>query len=119
MRPSRLPRVRGIGKSIRFIRRVREAGVVSWFLLSVDSRRASSTYVMLIYDNNPMCRSDYQTRSSGSKSGASVAGRLQDDRHQQKTPALLRARGFGVWPGGNLLSRAQCTLSSAQTRFTV
>ena len=27
-------------------------------------------------------------------SGASVTGRLQDDRHQQKTPALSRARGF-------------------------
>src|SRR2546422_3174800 len=40
-------------------------------------------------------------------------------RRQQKTPALFRARGFGVWPGGNLLSRAECALSSAQTRFTV
>src|SRR6266404_960939 len=45
--------------------------------------------------------------------------KAQDDGRQQKTPALSRARGFGVWPGGNLLSRAECTLSSAQTRFTV
>ena len=44
---------------------------------------------------------------------------MRTDGGQQKTPALSRARGFGVWPGGNLLSRAQCTLSSAQTRFTV
>src|SRR5207247_3706355 len=58
-------------------------------------------------------------RTAVNFASAEIARRkLSITANKQKTPALFRARGFGVWPGGNLLSRAQCTLSSAQTRFT-
>jgi hypothetical protein len=43
----------------------------------------------------------------------------QDCSAQQKSPGAMPLGFFTIWPGGNLLSRTQCTLSSAQTRFTV